>query len=148
MKKNQLFLVCALLLAACAPETATPAPVVETATSTSVPATLTPQPPAVWIAPAVPDPLREATLASGMPEARDRQSATHIVDISSSVGSLWIYALVAPFPTVRDDVTYADLLAAWQGASSGPLTGHVFLLAESTLAALTAQWGAPASSAV
>lgn len=147
MKKISSFLLCAFLLAACVP--ATTAPISETPTSipTLVAATNTSQPAALWIAPSVPTPLRDAALASGIPLAVDSQSATQIVDVANS-GSVWIYALVAPFPTVTDGVTYADLLSTWKGASSGPLSGHVLLLADSTLAAFTAIWGEPASSTV
>jgi hypothetical protein len=148
MKKISFLLVYSLLLAACTPGTAIP--VAETtSTSTSIPSTQTstPRPDALWVAPSVPAPLRDAALASGMPPAVDAGSATQILDVSDS-GSIWIYALVAPFPTVTDDITYADLLSTWQGASSGPLSGRVLLLADSTRAAFTAIWGEPASGAV
>ena len=104
MKKISSFLLCAFLLAACVP--ATTAPISETPTSipTLVAATNTSQPAALWIAPSVPTPLRDAALASGIPLAVDSQFATQIVDVANS-GSMWIYALVAPFPTVTDGVT-------------------------------------------
>lgn len=54
----------------------------------------------------------------------------------------WVYALVSPFPTVRDDVTMDELRAAWEG------DGHALLVAESTLMAFTALWGEPASGSV
>jgi hypothetical protein len=145
MKKISIFLLC-LVLTACS--SATPTPVVETTiVAPTINPTNTPRPVALWVAPSVPLPLREAALASGIPLATDASSATQVLDVSDS-GSTWIYALVAPFPTVTDDVTYADLLSTWQGASSGPLSGRVLQLAESTLAAFTAIWGAPASGAV
>jgi hypothetical protein len=147
MKNNSLILTFILCLTACAPASATPVSIIETETPTSVPATNTPRPAALWIAPAVPDSLREIAMTSGIPSATDEPSATHILHVADS-GSSWIYALVAPFPTVTDNVTYADLLSTWQGAPSGPLSGHVLLLAESTLAAFTAIWGEPASGAV
>ena len=52
------------------------------------------------------------------------------------------------FPTVTDGVTSDDLKAAWHGASSGPFAGHPLWMADSTLAAFTALWGAPADGAV
>ncbi|MCZ2127058.1 MAG: CapA family protein [Anaerolineales bacterium] len=61
--------------------------------------------------------------------------------------SLWIYALAAPFPTVPDDVSSADLLAAWNGESLSE-NGQPLLMAESTLRAFRALWGEPASGAV
>ncbi len=59
-----------------------------------------------------------------------------------------MYALVAPFPTVTDDVAYSDLLSAWKGVPAGPLAGHDLLMTESTLAAFTALWGGPALGVV
>ncbi len=61
---------------------------------------------------------------------------------------MWIYSLVAPFPTVTDDVTSQDLLSAWKGEPAPPIAGHAILMAESTLAAFTALWGEPASGVV
>jgi hypothetical protein len=98
--------------------------------------------------PAVPDDLRDITQAWDIPLVDDAALATQKLDVSDS-GALWMYALVAPFPTVTDGVTYADLSSAWKGASSsGPLAGHGLLMAESTLEAFTALWGEPASGAV
>lgn len=55
----------------------------------------------------------------------------------------WVYALVTPFPTVRDDVTVAELRGVWNGSGS-----HTLLMVASTLAAFTAIWGAPAAGSV
>jgi len=61
----------------------------------------------------------------------------------------WVYALVAPFPTVTDGVTSDELKLAWtQGTAPAPFTGHPLLMEESTLAALTALWGKPAAGSV
>ncbi|NPV77912.1 MAG: hypothetical protein HPY59_16245 [Anaerolineae bacterium] len=60
----------------------------------------------------------------------------------------WVYALVAPFPTVRDGVSQQDLLKAWQGRSTDEMKGHPLLVSESTLEAFTAVWGQPAKAAV
>jgi len=62
--------------------------------------------------------------------------------------AIWIYTLVAPFPTVTDGVTFDDIKAAWHGSSAGPFAGHPLWMADSTLAAFTALWGAPAAGAV
>jgi poly-gamma-glutamate synthesis protein (capsule biosynthesis protein) len=61
----------------------------------------------------------------------------------------WVYALVAPFPTVTDGVTQDDLRAAWNGRSSTSVfNGSPLLMDESTLGAFTALWGEPADGAV
>jgi len=54
----------------------------------------------------------------------------------------WVYALAAPFPTVMDGVTSDELRSLW---TSG---GTPLLMEESTLRALTAIWGEPASGSV
>ena len=147
MKKISSLLVFVFILAACAP--ATEAPVVPSATSLPVStATATPATPALWVSPAVPDDLRAVAKTWDIPLVEDSALATQKLDVADS-GALWMYALVAPFPTVTDDVTYADLSSAWKGASSsGPFAGRGLLMAESTLRAFTALWGEPASGAV
>lgn len=148
MKKISTLFICVVILAACAPAksaqvTPTPAPVF---VSTSAP-TSTPMPAALWVGSAVPDVLREIAVSSNIPIVSSVEAATQTLDVSAS-GSMWIYALVAPFPTVRDDVAFDDLLSAWEGASDSPLAGYKLLMAESTRRALTALWGEPAPGAV
>lgn len=55
----------------------------------------------------------------------------------------WVYALVAPFPTIRDGVTLDELLRMWAEGNGTPL-----LMDESTHAAMTILWDAPAARAV
>lgn len=56
----------------------------------------------------------------------------------------WIYALVAPFPTVMDGVTSQQLQAVWKGTSTDPFAKWPLLMTASTLSAFINQWGAPA----
>src|SRR5690349_9844931 len=61
----------------------------------------------------------------------------------------WVYALVTPFPTVTDGVSFEELKLAWtQGTAPEPFNGHPLLIEESTLAAFTALWGQPAANFV
>ena len=61
----------------------------------------------------------------------------------------WIYALVAPFPTIVDGVTFDQLHTAWtEGAPLSQSGVFPLIMAESTLAAFTAQWDAPAPGLV
>jgi hypothetical protein len=151
MKKLSFLLIFIFLLAACAPSANVPAtepPVSPTAPSMTQPtSTSTPMPAALWVSPAVPDALRELAASSNIPIVDNIESATQTLDVANS-GSVWIYALVAPFPTVTDDVTSYDLMSTWKGASNGPLAGSGLLMAESMLGALTAQWGEPARGVV
>lgn len=149
MKKILICFLCFAILAACVPATELPL-----ATYTAVPSpfptiTNTPMPDALWINPAVPAGLFEITKSWDIPTTTDSALATHKLDISTaSRGSMWIYVLVAPFPTLTDDVAYQDLLSTWKGDPTGALAGHGVLLAESTLGAFTVLWGEPASGAV
>jgi len=151
MKKITILFIFIFLLSACMPSTSTPVvelPVSPTAPSMTQPTlTSTPMPVALWVSPSVPDALRELAASSNIPMVDDVESATQTLDIADS-GSVWIYALVAPFPTVTDGVTSDELMSAWKGASNGPLAGRGLLMAESTLGALTAQWGEPARGVV
>ena len=150
MKKILICFICFAILAACTSTTELPLDTQAAMPSPSslLPsATSTPMPDALWINPAVPPVLSELAKSWDIPIASDPALATQKLDISDS-GSMWIYALVAPFPTVADDVAYQDLLSTWKGVPVTPIAGHSVLLAESTLGAFTAFWGEPASGAV
>jgi len=151
MKKITIILIFIFLLAACVPSANTPVvepPVSPTALTITQPTqTSTPMPAALWVSPSVPNALRELAASSSLPIVEDVESATQKLDVADS-GSVWIYALVAPFPTVTDGVTSDELMSTWKGASNGPLAGRSLLMAESTLRALTAQWGEPARGVV
>lgn len=147
MKKISPLLIITLLLSACT--SAAQTPIVPTATAAPAQPTST-QPfvaDALWVSPAVPGVLRNAAELSGLPVVDSAESATQKLDVADS-GSLWIYALVAPFPTVTDGISSADLLAMWKNGSSLTGNGQPLLMAESTLRAFTALWGEPASGAV
>ena len=149
MKKILIYILCFLLLAACAPvAVATATPALPPSSIPTLPAaTNTPMPSALWVSPAVPAALLDLAKTWNIPLTADPSLASQKLDMADS-GSLWIYALVAPFATVTDDVTNQDLLSVWSASSSGPLAGRGLLMAESTLEAFTALWGEPASGVV
>ena len=99
----------------------------------------------------VPLALREQITSLDLPA----NASVHL-DISSSVQSnsaktkiQWIYALVAPFPTVKDGVTFDELHLAWtEGTAPAPFSGIPLLMDQATLAAFTALWDAPAAGSV
>lgn len=152
-------LAASLLLAGCN----LPAGVVPSPDGAAPSTTLTPFQPDLSPDPtAEPDPLWY--LAPGLPDAfvaqlalpedavitEDAAAAQHSLSIGGEGEPLaeWVYALVAPFPTIAEDVASADLQAAWAGRSAGPFAGLPLLLSESTLAAFSAAWGQPAAGAV
>ena len=117
--------------------------------------TATPEPPpvlSVWLDSSLPPALRAAIqLPVGAPLASDPGSATLIIGAvrgGPPLQSHWVYALVAPFPTVADDISLAELQAAWRGTPAPAFDGKPILLSESTRAALTAWWGPAAEEGV
>jgi len=115
--------------------------------------TSTPEPTGMRIAESVPPALGEQVERLGIPT-----NASLSLDLSASLppnSSLnetqfqWIYALVAPFPTVDDGVTFDELIIAWsEGTAPASFSRNPLLMDESTLAAFTAFWDAPAAGAV
>jgi hypothetical protein len=121
---------------------------------TPVPPTVTPtptQPPfSLWVSPDLPVSLREGmTLPSEIGLAEQPEIADLRLEVNAENPlSHWVYALVAPFPTIPDGVTHDDLVHAWIGKASGPFAGLPLRMTPSTLGNLTALWGLPAEGAV
>ena len=151
MKKYyQSLFVVFLLLSACSPQ-ATPIPQIDSNPPTRTPAievfVSTPLPAGARIGESVPASLRE--------QVQRLNLANYILDASPFVESnpslsetkiQWVYALVAPFPTIKDGVTFDELLRAWTEGEL--LSGMPLLMEESTHDALTLLWDAPAAGAV
>ena len=110
----------------------------------------------LWMSPAVPAALATQAQNLGLTLAHDSNSAAYRLAPDPKGDTLWIYALVAPFPSATDDVTFADIQSAWQGGRAGPLDGTgatplagiPLRMAESTARAFSAQWGEPAPGSV
>ncbi|PKN95394.1 MAG: hypothetical protein CVU44_01545 [Chloroflexi bacterium HGW-Chloroflexi-6] len=142
-----MVLLLALLVAACAPEPPTVPVTVNPPTempATAVPPTATPVP-TLWIAPAVPDKLRDAAQSAGLPLAPEREAASFRLELAGETGatvSNWVYALVAAFPTVQDGVAFDDLKAAWSG------NGQPLVMTASTYSAMQTVFGGEAGAGV
>jgi len=105
----------------------------------------------LWISPAVPDYLRQFATVSGLPLSGDAASSTIRLDVSQlsdSDSATWIYAIVAPFPTTIDRVSFADIQNAWTGGPTGPFAGRPLWIDAPTLAAFSMLWGTPAAGSV
>ncbi len=108
----------------------------------------------LWISPAVPDALRQLVQTFGLPLAAQADTASVRLEIANPQSSIenpqstWIYALVAPFPTMTDGVRTDELRRAWAGEPTGPFAGRPLWMTESTLAAFSAQWGEPGPGSV
>jgi len=142
----------ALIVSACSPQTTNPpnTQIQEEPTSilalTSVPpvevSISTPAFLGVTHSDAVPQALRDQVDNAEIPF-----SASMSLDVSKAVDAegtyfQWVYALVAPFPTVQDGVTTDELRSLWTSGKT-PV-----LMAESTLRAFAAIWGEPVSGSV
>lgn len=140
---QRLFMLClvaCLLLAACSP---VDAPIVEpVASPTSLAAPIQPTatevPRGVWMTPAAPESFQLAATLQNVPLAGSPEAAAVSVSIvpTGEAQSLWIYALSAAFPTVRDGYSLDELKGAWQGNGPG------FVMTESTLEAVKDLFGA------
>ncbi|MDQ3005675.1 MAG: CapA family protein [Chloroflexota bacterium] len=152
-----VFSIFVFFFTSCSPQAASPPQVIQESTPTRPPnssveiITSTLAPAGVQIGDAVPLTLREQITNLDLPA-----SARVHLDISSSVQSdsaktkiQWIYALVAPFPTVKDGLTFDELHLAWTEATApAPFGGIPLLMDQSTLAAFTALWDSPAAGSV
>jgi hypothetical protein len=83
-----------------------------------------------------------ATLVEGADEAHLRIAINEGEPISQ-----WIYALVAPFPTLTDEVSLAELQGAWNGEDSETFAGAPLLMSAETEAVLSEWWGEAAAGA-
>jgi hypothetical protein len=103
----------------------------------------------VWSGPEIPADVSAAALnafgltASSDPHAADCRLRPGTMD---QVGA-WIYALVAPFNTVTDDVATDAFVAKWQN-HGGEFPAREILVGESDLAFLSARLGTPDHDAV
>ncbi|MBI5840344.1 MAG: CapA family protein [Chloroflexi bacterium] len=143
MKKLHILIIFSFLAGACSVNQQSQPP---TKSDTPIPLTGS----SLWISPSVPSHLRTLAESWNIPQSSERETATIQLDVAQvgSSSSVWIYALVAPFPTLIEDVSFFDVQDAWNGSAREPFAGHPLLMAESTLRALTAVWGEPASGSV
>jgi hypothetical protein len=150
-------LVCAAVLVGCAPMAGSGAEPSPTVPSPQATPSLTPfQPEAptptpakisIWVAPGVPDPLADQVraLVADAPESfltvDDASSAAVRVEpFPDRELSRWIYAVVAPFPTVEDGLTGDDLHQAWAAPGGG---AQAWLITPQTREALRSLLGDP-----
>jgi hypothetical protein len=106
--------------------------------------------PRFWISPTLPSAIRGSFLPpSGWRIADNPEEADLRLGIGGGESvATWVYALVAPFPTVEDGVSSADLLSIWSGTPVGPFGWLALLMDQETLDVLSAKFGPPAENAV
>jgi poly-gamma-glutamate synthesis protein (capsule biosynthesis protein) len=121
--------------------------------------TLTPLPSAsptqslisVWLPPYLPEKLSSSfTLPDGYSQVTTNNSAYIVIDVQDRDTDpiiQWIYALVAPFPTIMEGITSETLQSAWAGKQSSPFEDVPILMDEGTYYILVSEWGPPAPTA-
>lgn len=103
----------------------------------------------MWIDPVLPQPFQSLTLPSDFDLTTSPEKADWKLMVSDLAPiSHWVFALVAPFPTIPGEVTSAELLQAWGGSPAPNFPGYPILLSQSTYQFLSAWWGFPAQQAV
>lgn len=111
----------------------------------------TSKPVLVWLPDYLPDKMRNGiTLPDGFEYVKNNDEADITLEVNREVNttSQWVYALVAPFPTILDGVTSEELRNAWDGSPLASLNGAPLLMDESTRQVLNAYWGEPAIGAI
>lgn len=103
----------------------------------------------LWVAPYLPAAFVEGLqLPQGFVQASLPEQASLRLEAGDQRPlGLWIYALVAPFPTLADGVTLKELRRSWQGKAEGPFAGLPLLMDKSTYGVFAAWWGEPAQGA-
>lgn len=104
----------------------------------------------VWVNPLLPDALKKTlTIPAEFTFVEHESQALLRVDVSTEAPlSHWVYALVAPFPTIPTGVSSEDIRGTWSGEPSGPFKNEPLMMSESTLAVFSTLWGDPAQGSV
>jgi len=142
----------ALLLAACA-STPQVIPAPTPFNSTQTPentATIATVPIRVFMDPQLPTnfrtPQKTSTDVTFVETLAESQVQVTFSDAPSNMN--WVYALVAPFPTVTDGVSLTDLMKAWRGDFSKNEIKKSILMNEETRSNLSKLWGEPSVQGV
>jgi poly-gamma-glutamate synthesis protein (capsule biosynthesis protein) len=106
----------------------------------------------IWIPPYLPEKIR---LAFTLPENYNLTATPEEAEITFKVGEnsvqptiQWIYALVAPFPTITDGISSEALINSWSGNTIPPSNNNPLIMDENTFSVLTEYWGSPDPQAV
>jgi poly-gamma-glutamate synthesis protein (capsule biosynthesis protein) len=100
----------------------------------------------LWVSPLLPKSITKGLVAPVVLEqVEEKDAATLILEIGETgrqVTSL-SYALVAPFPTFEDEVSFDQLKNSWLGDPTGVFSEGKLFLTKQTLAIFRQWWGVP-----
>lgn len=111
----------------------------------------------LWLGDGLQDETASVDAASGMMIADSADEALALLDLTSEMPEglsevmhfSRVYVLAAPFPTLVDEASFADLKEFWHGTRAGNLlTVESLVLDSATLMLFTRAWGEPASETV
>jgi len=128
--------------------------VTPTATDAEIPPTPSPEPssnqPDIWVDANLPDELRaKIAIPAGFSPAASAEDALLRLEVGDGGAfSLWVYALVAPFPTTVQDVSSESVRQTWTGQLDGPFAGRPLLVDQSTATVFSALWGLASAETV
>jgi poly-gamma-glutamate synthesis protein (capsule biosynthesis protein) len=109
------------------PSEATLTPFQPLSTTTSEPILTTLVPLRLWLPVYLPEGLRRQIAAIPVELANSETNANITLALGKpEEGIPWVYALVAPFPTIRDDISLQDLLRAWRDEAN-PFEGPIYV---------------------
>lgn len=105
----------------------------------------------LWISPLVPSEIIDSFVAPVvLSQVNERESANLVIEFGEDgrkISSL-VYALVAPFPSFVDTVSFEELKSSWLGTPTGAFSvGHLYLTQE-TLNIFSDWWGPPSEGFV
>ena len=99
----------------------------------------------VWFPPYLPTGLvSQVFLPSTFIKVNDPQQAELRLDVGSDAPlANWVYALVAPFPTVTDELSLPELQQFWSGQAQGNFPAKRLIMDGSTQSLFSKLWGNP-----
>ena len=120
--------------------------------SPETPQTSSPDPDvlSLWVAPHLPASLQSQLAVPPELNLVDQaENAVFRLDIGEqNVVSRWVYALVAPFPTISDRVTSDELQRTWAGSPAGAFGAYPLLMDQNTLDLFSLWWGVPGDGVI
>lgn len=104
----------------------------------------------IFLAEYLPDLIRQGlVLPDGLEQISDPDAARFRVEVGNqNPFSRWVFALVAPFPTITEGLPASELMAVWNGQPSLTFPGKPLLMDESTYALFEAAWGSAVPESV